>query len=460
MKLLGILWNSIGEYVDEATDDIKKYCNVKYYDLDLGKDYKNFLLELYPFNESEKWKAEFKVNGLVDKYKSNKIRILILDIPKDEKVYLKNKDKMMYKNVLELKVFIRKKYEHLVTQNVLKDGKSYDNVFHMTDDEDEYIDNLPIILKYLPKHLKTNEDLMSISDFVDPNLLQREIKGTRNKYWITPNLLFKENYVNTFENYSEVFNMYFMRLFGLNNCAEYMAFSCFDKPGVLTKRITDKNEEIVFLDEIFNKINIFEKKDLILHNNLNELPNILNNYCKQNNLTLDNDYYNQLRKIYLYDILTCQNDRNPTNMCLKYDDQTRIAKLYFFDNSNMLFFYQADLLKKYIDGHLDISSYLENKTSTFLLNKASDLEICFNNKIYHLKSFLENQNNFELFNDFLNIFNPDNINLTFNYIEQNENIKLPYFFKKAILDYYQIFICKLKEIQTENAKILRLNNIK
>lgn len=460
MKLLGILWNSIGDKRDEAIEDIKRYGNVSFCDVDFGSDYRNFLLDMYPFNESEKWKAEFKVNGLVDKYKNNSIRIIIIDIPKVEKVYLKNKDKMMYKNVLELKVFIRKKYEGLVIENTKTCGKSYDNIFHMTDDEQEYEENLPVILDYLSRHLDLNGNLMSISEFIDESLLKIEDRGTRKKYWITNNLLFKENSENTFENYSEIFNMYFMKLFGLNNSAKYKLFRSYEKAGVLTKRINGSNEEIIFLDKILNEYEFIDKKDLINHNSLEELPIYLSDYCKRHNLILDESYFDELRKLFLYDILTCQNDRNPTNMCLKYDINTRIAKLYYFDNSNMLFFYKPEILLKYSENNLNINEYLENNTSTFLLNKSDDLDICFNNKLLHLDSFLCNSQNIQTFNDFCELYTIDNINLTFKIIEQNENINLPSLFKKAILEYSEIIIYRLQEIKNKNNSILKLKSSK
>ena len=212
MKLLGILWNSMDSKKDEALEYIKKFGNVIYWDIDLGEDYKEFLTELYPFNESEKWKAEYKINGLVDRYDTNRIRILIIDLKEDEKVYLKNKDKMMYKNVLELKVYLRKKYDYLVKKNTMSGVKKFDNVFHMTDDQKEYEKDLKTIIKYLRKHFERKNGFMQIDDFVDENICQTEQWGTRPKLWINRNILFKENTQNTFECYSEVFNMYLMKL--------------------------------------------------------------------------------------------------------------------------------------------------------------------------------------------------------------------------------------------------------
>ena len=216
MKLLGVLWNSIGDKKDEAIKEIQKYGSVLYYDVDLGDNYKKFLEDLYPFNESEKLKAEFKINGLVNKYKDNSIRIVFIDMPKSEKVYLQNKDKMMYKNVLELKVYLRKKYKHLIIDNNTENQKSYDNVFHMTDDELEYEKDLCVLMNHIPFIFERRDGFLILDSFIDKEQTFFEKWGTRNKIWLNNKILFKENTEGTYESYCEVFNMYLLKRCGLN----------------------------------------------------------------------------------------------------------------------------------------------------------------------------------------------------------------------------------------------------
>ena len=88
MKLLGVLWNSMEEHWKDALVDIEQYGKiVKIYSIDFKQDFEPFIKSLYPFSETEMWKAEYKIAGLLNQYKDNKIHIVLMDIPKTEKVY-------------------------------------------------------------------------------------------------------------------------------------------------------------------------------------------------------------------------------------------------------------------------------------------------------------------------------------------------------------------------------------
>jgi hypothetical protein len=62
-----------------------------------------------------------------------------------EKVYCERKHTYIYKNIEELKQYIRNKYKARIN------GYFFDNIYHMTDDEKEYIFTLNIINSYLRK---------------------------------------------------------------------------------------------------------------------------------------------------------------------------------------------------------------------------------------------------------------------------------------------------------------------
>lgn len=444
MKLLGILWNSMDSKKDEALEYIKKFGNVIYWDIDLGEDYKAFLTELYPFNESEKWKADYKINGLVYRYDTNRIRILIIDLKEDEKVYLKNKDKMMYKNVLELKVSLRKKYDYLVKENTMSGVKKYDNVFHMTDDQKEYEKDLKIIIKYLRKNFERKNGFMKIDGFVDEDTCQTEQWGTRPKLWINRNILFKENTQNTFECYSELFNMYLMKLCGLNP-AYYDLANYKGKDGVITINILNDNEFMIDGSHIMSEDESYTKKELIEHNNLEMLESIIKTWCNDKGYIYNDAIMLDLNNLFIYDLLTLQPDRNPSNYAVAVNKETLKTRLVYFDNSNMLFCDKPEIIDLYSKGKIDLEKE-RGSLKTFLLFKKEDT--CFDRKEDLFKSYYEcaDLERRAYIKNILGMMSSENLIQIFNSIENERHFKLPNEFKRMIIGTYNSYHLVLNEI--------------
>lgn len=434
MKLLGIFWNSIGNNIDEAISDIKNYSEIdKIYKIDLEENYKNFIKELYPFSTTELWKAEFKIQGLVDKYDDNNIYLIIMNMFEDDKVYLPQKQKYMYKNVLELKVKIRNKYRYLVNNNQLFGDKSinYDNVYHMTDDRKEYEDNLPTILKYLPlAGININ-----LNDFVDEDIIKKESFGTRNKFWINNKIMYKEETLGSWESFSEVFNMHFMKKVGLNNCAFYQLAYYNDNRGVITYNVANNNEYIITGTAIMNYFGIFDRKDLIKNNTLYTLPTIINKYCKDNNLIYNSNIENEFQKLFIYDIITLQSDRNPSNWCIVVDENNNI-RLSYYDNSNMLFFNKQSDIDLYKKDSNYLFKVIDDIIPTFLLSSPKEINDCFIPKKLFLDNFLKKTdgNYIDILLTMLDCITDKGINEILEKIEKENNIKLPIEFKTAVLN--------------------------
>lgn len=444
MKLLGILWNSMDSKKDEALEYIKKFGNVIYWDIDLGEDYKEFLTELYPFNESEKWKAEYKINGLVDRYDTNRIRILIIDLKEDEKVYLKNKDKMMYKNVLELKVSLRKRYDYLVKENTMSDVKKFDNVFHMTDDQKEYEKDLKIIIKYLRKTFERKNGFMQIDEFVDECTCQTEQWGTRPKLWINRNILFKENTQNTFECYSELFNMYLMRLCGLSP-TYYDLANYSGKDGVITINVLSDEEFMVDGSHIMSEDESYTKKELIEHNNLEMLESIIKTWCNDKGYIYNDTIMLDLNNLFIYDLLTLQPDRNPSNYAVAVNKESLKTRLVYFDNSNMLFCDKPEIIDIYSKGKIDLEKERES-LKTFLLFKKENT--CFDRREDLFKSYYEcaDSERRVYIKNILEMMSFENLIQIFNNIESEIHFKLPSEFKRMIIGTYNSYHLALKEI--------------
>ena len=461
MKLLGILWNSIGDKKDEAIKEIQKYGSVLYYDVDLGVDYKNFLQDLYPFNESEKWKADFKIKGLVNKYKNNSIRIVFMDIPISEKVYLKNKDKMMYKNVLDLKVYLRKKYKHLIIDNNTENQKSYDNVFHMTDDELEYEKDLCVLMEHIPFIFERKDGFLILDRFVDKEQTFLEKWGTRKKIWLNNKILFKENTEGTYESYCEVFNMYLLKQCGLNY-ASYDLANYEGKDGVITKNVLYDDEFMIDGSHIMSEDESYTKRELIEHNNLEMLENIIIDWCNKKGFKYNKQIIINLNKLFIYDLLTLQPDRNPSNYAIAVNKKTKETRLVYFDNSNMLFCDKKDILKQYEEGKLNLCDEIK-KLKTFLLFKKEDT--CFDDKIQIFKKYYElsDLSTRKYIKQLLKEIEISNIIKIFDNIENEKNLKLPLTFKKIIVEAYEIYHSSLYEIlkdidnlEKNNGKILQL----
>lgn len=457
MKLLGILWNSIGDKKDEAIKEIQKYGNVLYYDVDLANDYRAFLEDLYPFNESEKRKAEFKINGLVDKYKNNCIRIVFIDMPNSEKVYLKNKDKMMYKNVLELKVSLRRKYKHLIITDLNENQKSYDNVFHMTDDEREYEKDLFVVMKHIPFIFNRTNGFLEIEHLIDKEQTFTEKWGTRNKVWLNKEILFKENTEGTYESYCEIFNMYLLKQCGLNY-SYYDLANYEGQNGVITKNVLFEDEFMIDGSHIISEDESYTKRELIEHNNLEMLENIIMEWCNKKGFIYNKQILIDLHKLFIYDLLTLQPDRNPSNYAIAVNKKTKQTRLVYFDNSNMLFCDKKDILKLYEEGKLSLNDEIK-KLKTFLLFKKEDT--CFDNKVQIFKKYYELSDLItrKFIKRLLSEMTKSNIIKIFENIENEKKLKLPLTFKKIIIEAYDIYHSNLYEI-IKDIDNLEKNDIK
>lgn len=439
MKLLGIIWNPGIPYIKEIKGIIAKYGFIKeVIYINFESEFASFLNELYyDTTLGEEIKASQKISSLVNRYLRNDCYIILIDMPTSEQVYLAAKKKNMYENVLKMKMEVRKSYSFALNTPVYIDDK-FDNIFHCSDDVEEYHFDLPIVLKYI---VKRSAEIINIKLFIDTD--KREKNGTRFNYWITNELFFKQEIPNTFEVFSEIFNMNYMRIMNLPTAEYYIA--CYDNyRGVCTKRLNTKDENLILLSDIMYENNIISKKNMIENNYIEQVIILLASYCDKHNFHLANDTRYILLKIYLYDLLFAQNDRNPTNIGLRVNKKTGFAELVCFDHSNMLFFDEPDKIKRY-DNSKDCFLDLVNKTSkTFLLYNYKEFSFCFKSKFEHVEFFLNNamETDKVIFYDLLNLYSPKLIEYVFAKMEKDNMCILDDTFKVAILEYYK----KIKEI--------------
>lgn len=446
MKLIGIVWNPGIPYIKDIKTIIEKYGYVKeMVYINFGSEFPAFLNELYyDKTPGEEIKASQKIVSLVNRYSQNDGYIILIEISESEQVYLAAKEKYMYKNVLEMKMELRTKYSFTLNTPLCVE-KKFDNIFHCSDDIEEYHFDLPIILKYI---LKDCNRMFNISSFIDTE--KKQTNGTRYNFWITDDLFFKQETPNSFESFSEIFNMNYMQIMDIPT-AEYKIAYDHNNRGVFTTRINAVDENLILLSDIMYEYGIISKKSMIENNYISRIICLLGSYCDKYKYHLANNTRNILLKIYLYDLLFAQNDRNPTNIGLKVNKKTGFSELICFDHSNMLFFDNPDKIKKYANSNGCFLDLVNKSTKTFLLYNQKEFPLCFESKIMHIAFFLDNATESDkmVLYDLLNLYSVKLINYVFMKIEKKDNCIIDDTFKSAIFEYYE----KIKGILGEQNEV-------
>ena len=81
MKTIAILWNSMEDNFNEALQDINEQAQIlDCFKVDFNDNFDKFISDIYPYSGDEKWKLEYKINIMNNKYKKNEVLILFLDI--------------------------------------------------------------------------------------------------------------------------------------------------------------------------------------------------------------------------------------------------------------------------------------------------------------------------------------------------------------------------------------------
>lgn len=144
MKCLGILWNTVHPMKEEVLKDICILGDlIEYHDLNLEKDYERFVREIYEQDQIATWKVDKKLETMFASTDARKVCVFIVDISTDEIYFHPYKKTNVFKNIEEMKVSIREKYKNKV--NVY----FFDNIMHLTDDENEYERDLEVVQKFM-----------------------------------------------------------------------------------------------------------------------------------------------------------------------------------------------------------------------------------------------------------------------------------------------------------------------
>ncbi len=149
---VGILWNSLDkEMMAEAMQIIQEYSIItNYVAVDLQEQYKQFIREIYLYNDEFEGIPVIKASTLIDKYDSNTIIVLNLIMRVSNYMYINGVKGFVYSEIAELKSFIRKFFKTKIRDY------AYDNIFHLTVDNEEFIYTDKICKKYIKDYKKNN----------------------------------------------------------------------------------------------------------------------------------------------------------------------------------------------------------------------------------------------------------------------------------------------------------------
>lgn len=142
MLSIGVIWNPVSDYFNEIINEIKVRTNLLFYSVEAVTDHKSFIYDIYRDMLSiDKSKIDLKLSNLFLP-NSNDIVVLIFEFDSKKVSYHPYKKKMVFTELDELKQSIRQKYSTKINNYI------FDNVFHCTDDMDEYTYTLSVMRRY------------------------------------------------------------------------------------------------------------------------------------------------------------------------------------------------------------------------------------------------------------------------------------------------------------------------
>ena len=116
------------------------------YNINLDEKFDSFVRDIYKHDESiAQWKIDKKLETL-NSYENKNVTILFLNVNVNKTIYHKGKKREVYINSERLKNSLRNKYSKKILNYFP------DNIFHMTDDENEFEKIYPIIISYLNEY--------------------------------------------------------------------------------------------------------------------------------------------------------------------------------------------------------------------------------------------------------------------------------------------------------------------
>lgn len=141
---IGIIWTPVYKYRNDIIKDIETKTKViKTVDVELNNLYKDFVYEIYSQEHMEKYKIDLKIENVChDPVQQSTVSILLFHANTKDQYFHSKKQKLVYAHIEEIKEFVREKYKVLISNYF------FDNIFHATDNEQEFISCVKTINKY------------------------------------------------------------------------------------------------------------------------------------------------------------------------------------------------------------------------------------------------------------------------------------------------------------------------
>lgn len=111
--------------------------------VDFGDQYRDFIKDIYFYNHEFEGIPIMKAGSLIDRYDSNDIMIVQMDINVSGFVYFNKVKGFMYKEIAGIKTDIRRHFKPRITDY------AYDNIFHLTVDMDEFLYTKSVCDRYI-----------------------------------------------------------------------------------------------------------------------------------------------------------------------------------------------------------------------------------------------------------------------------------------------------------------------
>lgn len=149
---IGVLWNSLDkEMMEEAIAMINEKSTItSCVAVDLEEQYRQFINEIYLYNNEFEGIPVIKAGTLIDKYDSNTIVVLNLIMKVSNYIYFNGTKGFMFEEIAQLKSFIRKFFKTKITDY------AFDNIFHLTVDNEEYEYTDQVCKKFIKEYRGNN----------------------------------------------------------------------------------------------------------------------------------------------------------------------------------------------------------------------------------------------------------------------------------------------------------------
>lgn len=154
LPCIGIIWNALSdEQKEQALEFISEQATItSVIPVDLKEQYKDFIRDIYLYNLEFEGIPVLKAGTLIDRYDTNTIFIVNLLIKVTNYTYFSKSKGFLLEEAAKLKTFIRKYFKTRI-----KDY-AYDNVFHMTMDDEEYEYTDGVCKKYVKEYRGSQDE--------------------------------------------------------------------------------------------------------------------------------------------------------------------------------------------------------------------------------------------------------------------------------------------------------------